>query len=539
MRRSVQFATLAVAAWLGATTCAASSTCPVPRLTSTSYDAIEDLLTLRSPTVGSVESFIDCLPDEFFRQSHLTYVTQSRSPEKAEVSVDFPRTILFGKDSKTVIAYTGNPDGAFANQLRIIANEEGPPSRYRFVSVAFHGPGTTPTLSESERDCFSCHRGHLLWSNYRNWEGTFGEHSDVQWQAQDKQQYFDYRKFLATRRDSARYARGIALIRGNDPRSDAGDPRFKPRNPYAPGVGNFLKKLVPAHSRFVRDKFEGSELYDDYRFLLAGTFLSCGWSPEVEREFEADVASLFEGEALGREYRHHKRRLLTEGPLPHVERALWLDRLIMLGRCLGVSLDEWSPELTRSRDVESVGPSFDLASGIEMRDFVFKELVANLGRESETIAAAFAGPKWSAENRYSTFLNRRYRDRSPAEYRNFDRECGVLAPLIEAERARRAAGDAATCFDPASEFELQQDVGVPGPFVTCLECHRPGATRAYAIPIPIDSPELFAAWLGERAHDRRSGKERVTRRVLDRRDMPPAGLGDDELRQIREFLARY
>ena len=62
----------------------------------------------------------------------------------------------------------------------------------------------------------------------------------------------------------------------------------------------------------------------------------------------------------------------------------------MLGRVLGVSMDEWSAELTRSRTTEAFGPAFDLASGIEIRDLVFREWIKELGGRRDRV-----GLRWT------------------------------------------------------------------------------------------------------------------------------------------------
>ena len=223
------------------------------------------------------------------------------APKRPRSARRFPRTILFGDTAETVIAYTGDPYGPDADQVRIIAYDAERP-RYRFVSVTFPGGGQAPRIDESDDRCAACHNGHLIWSNYRDWDGTFGRHSDLVWQAQDRDEYDAYRYFLRVQADSPRYARGIRLVRGDARQAADARTQFTPRYPYVPGAGDFLDKLAPAHARFIKGRLEESDLYPFYRFLLAGTFLGCRWSANVEADFNRRVVAPFLGEAVWNEH---------------------------------------------------------------------------------------------------------------------------------------------------------------------------------------------------------------------------------------------
>ena len=516
----------------------AAGPCPMPRLTSTEYGEIKRALEYSPPLITSTETLLNCLADEFFEQGNLTYVTRSGSPERASVSPAFPRTILFGETAETVIAYTGDPEGPHAEQVRIIASDDGAAQQYRFVSVTFPGNGRAPRIDESDDRCAACHKGHLIWGNYRDWDGTFGRHSDLVWQSRDRDEYDAYRNFLKERADSPRYARGIRLVRGDERQADAAGSQFTPRYPYVPGTGPFLFKLAPAHARFIKGRIEESDLYPFYRFLLAATFLGCSWSWNVEADFDSRVVALFEGEAVWSEHQQYLRELERSPGDVYFLNLLWVSRLAMLGRVLGVSMDEWSAELTRSRATEAFGPAFDLASGTEIRDYVFREWIAELGREVEAIGWAFSGPKWNPQNKYSSFLNPRYRDRTPGPDPNHTSECQVLLPFVEAEVAYRAqAGETAVAGRPAPERAQHveppsalRETPPPAPFAGCATCHHPAAD--YAPPIPTGSERELAEWL-------RTGSPLLVQRVLIDRDMPPGGLSETELQEVREFVGRF
>ena len=425
--------------------------CPIPQLTSSAYGDIKRALEHDPPVITSTETLLDCLPNEFFAAGNLTYVMQSGSPERASVSPAFPRTILFGDTAETVIAYTGEPNGPHADQVRIITTAHDAP-RYRFVSVTFPGDQQAPHIDESDERCVVCHKGHLLWANYRDWDGAFGRNSDRVWQSRDREEYDAYRLFLRERAVSPRYSRAIRSVLGDPWHTMPADGEFAPRSPYVPGTGDFLRKLAPAHARFVKARLMESELYPSYRYLLAATFLGCSWNAVVEADFYNRVVAPFEGETIWNEHQQYVQ-VLGRSPYDEVSmNLLWVSRLSMLGRVLGVSMDEWSVQRTPLRSAEAFGPSFDLASGIEIRDFVFRQWIAELGREVEVIGQAFSGPKWNPQTKYSSFLNHRYRSRTPAPDPNHANECTALLPLVEAEVYHRAmVADAAAYSTPAPE----------------------------------------------------------------------------------------
>ena len=514
----------------------AAGPCPIPRLTSTDYGEIKSALEHRPPVITSTETFLDCLPDEFFEHGNLTYVTRSGSPEKASVSSAFPRTILFGETAETVIAYTGDPIGPHADEVRIIASGDATPERYRFVSVTFPGSGRAPRIDESGDSCVACHNGHLIWGHYRGWEGTFGRHSDLVWTFEDRNEYDAYRNFLKNQADAPRYARRIRLAQGNGTQASAAYSQFNPRDPYVPGAGHFLEKLTPAHARFVKGRLEESDLYPSYRFLLAATFLGCSWSANVERDFNRRVVALFEGEAVWSEHRRYLEAALRSPQNPNRLNLLWVSRLSMLGRVLGVSMDEWSVERTASRDAGAFGPTFDLASGIEIRDYVFREWIADLGHGVEGVGRAFSGPKWNPEIKYSSYLNQRYRDRSRNPDPNHTYECAALLPYLEGEvHLRASTEETAVAARPAPERAQRVAPGEtppPAPFAKCAACHQPGATALSAPPIPTGSERELVEWL-------RTGSHILVQRLLIDRNMPPEGLSATELEEVREFVERF
>jgi mono/diheme cytochrome c family protein len=530
---------LLLASSVTSTGSAADVPCPIPQLTSGAYGEIKRALEHDPPVITSTETFLNCLPHEFFAEGNLTYVTRSRSPEQASVTPGFPRTILFGSTAETVIAYTGDPGGPDAEQVRIITSVDGEAPRYQFVSVTFPGGAQAAQIDESSERCAGCHNGHLIWGNYRDWDGTFGRNSDRVWQAKDREEYDAYRHFLRTRANSPRYARAIRSALGSASQAIATDAPFTPRYPYAPGAGDFLRKLAPTHARFIKGRLMASPLYPSYTFLLAATFLGCAWSPDVEADFTRRVVAPFEGETVWGEHQGFLQALTRDPSSDNYTNLLWVSRLSMLGRVLGVSMDEWSVERTHSRAAEAFGPAFDLASGIEIRDYVFREWIAELGQDVEAIGVAFAGPKWNPQTKYSSFLNHRYRHRAAGPDPNHANECAALLPLVDAEVERRAlVGDAAVISTPAPERALHVAApntpgatSLPAPLARCAACHQPTATAGAAPPIPTGSEDALAAWL-------RTGEALFVQRVLIDRDMPPGGLSAADRQEVRAFIER-
>ena len=71
-----------------------------------SEEALQDLIQKNS--VQSIKELVPLLPIEF--RKNFTFVYSSRSPFKDSISPLFPRVVLFSKDARQVLTFTGDPD---------------------------------------------------------------------------------------------------------------------------------------------------------------------------------------------------------------------------------------------------------------------------------------------------------------------------------------------------------------------------------------------------------------------------------------------
>lgn len=77
------------------------------KFTHTDLESLLDKNPKTKKPVQSIAELIPLLPKEF-RQNY-TFVFDSRSPFKESITPKFPRTILFSKDTRLVLTYTGDP----------------------------------------------------------------------------------------------------------------------------------------------------------------------------------------------------------------------------------------------------------------------------------------------------------------------------------------------------------------------------------------------------------------------------------------------
>lgn len=427
---------------------------------------------LQRPT--TLSQFINRLPDEYFRYNTYTYVTQSQSPEKALISFASPRAILFGTDAKVIIAFEDQGNSPLRERAEAIrALDDG---SFEFFEIEF---GSTPRLiPETDHRCARCHEGKPIWGAYRDWKGTFGPQSDLQWVVRDLDGYFKYLSFVSAQKKSPIYSRPIAGIRGDNSPVNATDlvpgrPDFRPRDPYVPGEGDFLDSLVPNQAKYVFSRLRSSQVYEKYKTLIAAEFLGCSLSQSIENEISRALAATFSAGELAE---------LNQASGVFNKRAL---RLELIGRAMGVTTNDWSMafEPTRANDVDHrVG--FTLGSGVTIADYVFRELSRDVSIDRPDVQSVFSTPRWA--NPYYSYLDPIYQDRIPDGYpKNFSAECTALIPHVEEDLAKESNR---IQFAP-EELKL---VGATSLVVQCLTCHTGKVPKAPLIP--FSDPAQLLPW---------------------------------------------
>ena len=504
------------------------------------------------PPITSVEDFIHCLPSQYFQYGHHTYLKQSLAPEAVDITPELPGVILFGPEGRTIIRYVGKQDGRFPNEVRIIAKGESGLNN-RFITVNF-AKDRKPDIIESDANCVSCHKGRQLWGSYRKWPQAFGTASDLQWLPRDFQGYLAFGSFTEAQRTNPRYERLMAAAQRGDNHTEAVEYRgqqVNPRNPYAPGAGDFLDVLSEAHGKIIAKKLAASQDLPKLQYTILSTFLGCKLDSKVEQNLEEVFQEQFINEPLYQAYR--TQNLPFRGVESHNNNEYNVFRLASLGRLLGVSVDEWSLALTSGNrfDWYLQGPGFDLGSGREIRDYVLRELIAILKPSHKAVEQIFHHSRWISD--YGSILHSYYqaRNRPPSDYQN--EECQTLEPLVTRESETWATQNfnnvaPLTKEDPSltNSSEVTRDfmaspqgrnLPYSATLITCYYCH---VVDASVPKIPFQNQEQLKTWL-KSDHTFRGQKMKgiqlIESRVLDTNEMPIGkALVQKERRQILEEL---
>ena len=549
----------------------ASLNCPHSQLGSADYDsAIRVLLEKSDSPITSVEMFISCLPNEFFYQGNHTYVQKSEAPEAPEIDKNHPAPLLFGSDAKTILRYTGHSqkEGVansgyhgkeFANEVRMIIHEDSFPARNRFIKVNFDPQGKTPPqIIESDKNCISCHRGKHLWGDYRDWHSSYAPQSDLAWVRSDFQGYIDWKDFREEQKNNPRYSRLIKNGVRGDNRGETFDfngHKINTRMPYVPSSGDLLDKIIPLHVNIVQGKMQNSFAYQNYKYALASVYLGCDLDQEIKASLYNNIKDSFPEDKLIKSAEGYlKQSGDNQAGMGRASENSKVATLILMGRMMDVSLDAWSPAFIKSEKDHwyGIGPGFDMGSGTEIRDYIFRALMKDLSKDNLTLQKIFTSDRWKSP--YYSFLNHRFLHRAKEDGYpgHFNTECMALYPLAKKEFEKRSKGEDCVRTTPLYSINpfLTEMLNIPiqylannqesnisytKTFTNCFYCHRNGGNAPY---IPFENPKKFQHWLNSTRdyHGKNlSGYDIIYQRVITEKTMPLGNfLDDNERRKIIE-----
>lgn len=148
--------------------------------------------------VDSIEEFLPLLPKEFLE--NFTFVYNSRSPFKSSISPEFPRVILFSKDSKMILTFTGNPNQPGFEILETLSFDN---NTSRFTASIYELPAAfrlKNNLSAEQKNCALCHGKDTrpIFDSYPLWPGFYGSIRDTfpKNHSVGELEYSNYKKFL-------------------------------------------------------------------------------------------------------------------------------------------------------------------------------------------------------------------------------------------------------------------------------------------------------------------------------------------------------
>lgn len=133
-------------------------------------ESLKDLI--KQKKVQSIEELLPLLPSELL--SNFTLVYDSRSPFKGSITTEYPRVILFSRDTRFVLTFTGHPKKPGYDIVESINFDDNTAS-FQFYAYDFNNPqGKSPHLSR--QSCKRCHGQdpRPIFDSYPLWPGFYG-----------------------------------------------------------------------------------------------------------------------------------------------------------------------------------------------------------------------------------------------------------------------------------------------------------------------------------------------------------------------------
>jgi hypothetical protein len=488
-----------------------------------SYDSFSE--KIKNQSINSLESSLNLVPKEFWQNYVLVY----RSRSLQESSFEFPRTILFGRSARFILAFNGHKHQRGFNNLEMVQFREESKS-WEFREITFL-PGQSPQFSEANpKKCLECHQSPKRldvdprpnWEPYNFWPGVFASVDDkikpvlkieydkyilqkynkpsfllkflpqdlflIDEQAQEEEQL---EKFNSTKLKHPRYQ----FL-----------PDFNSRNPL-----NLTKSVVTLNMRRVARlvKSELGPLYDSYKYAIYGL---------------GDVASLTSSKFI--KHRCGQIYMPDRVYAKHINQTLQIKNL-------------------KEKDYiyQGLGWKIGMAAGLEI---IFEPL----GISTDDWSMDFkTHGRFSADDRFTSphyslehFLMALYNNYPDDEVKDLD--CKQLQ--IASERALQNLDETGAISEKINEASNRKLIEVKPLIQRCMNCHVDVEVGGKIAPyIPFDNFENLKVMLNENKYKRGTLLEEIIYRTSDhvpnKDQMPPAGFVDDKKRddfinQLKELL---
>ncbi len=238
-------------------------------------------LLQRSPATGvpvdSVRELVPLLPEEL--RSNFTLVYESRSPFRTSISPEYPRVILFTKDGRLVLTFTGDERRPGADLLESMSFDEKDArfELHAYLLPAAERSGWRP--SPEAANCARCHGAdpRPVFDSYPLWPGFYGSEQDTF--PRDRigaKEHGNYKKFLAGAAKTGVY-QGLIFPAGSpvspylDPRSFHPDMVEAPAEPlpFLPNTRLGMALTELNRQRIYRKLSEGKDFAANEKQMLA------------------------------------------------------------------------------------------------------------------------------------------------------------------------------------------------------------------------------------------------------------------------------
>ncbi len=346
----------------------------VPAPESPIYHDVVDMIE-KNPKTGkptqTLEELIPALPEEL--RSNFTFIYESRSPRgglgdplKSSVSTLYPRVILYSKDGRVVLAFTGNPKKPGYDIVEIIrfinAETRFEISEYvlpaaqkkdRAMASLAHENG-----SPNPPACLRCHGQdpRPIYDSYPLWPGFFGSIKDTFPKNSPELKW--YQAFLAKQKDAPtgiyrqlNWPKDSPVSPYLPPESFTPDPKVVvPKTLYSTPNTRLGMAWAELNRQRIMRKVKAAPHYKDYRYGIVAGLLGCQSLPMTANDMKKIWAQLHRGGS------DRKKRLVKPldgvafGGTDMVETyyAQHIADIIYASQALGIGHFDWSMGFERN-----------------------------------------------------------------------------------------------------------------------------------------------------------------------------------------------
>lgn len=526
---------------------AASASCMAD---APAFESFRQLLA-RNPATGkpvqNLDELLPLLSPEL--RSNFTFVYNSRSPHggqgvAAEKSVDplFPRTVLFTKDGKLTLAFTGNPEKPGYGTIEAIHFDDRSASfaLSQFVLPQAGGSADNGVLNPPQ--CLRCHGSdpRPITDSYPLWPGFYGSVRDTFPKGSPELPL--YRRFLAEQSKKGVY-RHLQFPEGSSVSPYLDPAHYNPNK--MEGATDELKFLpntrlgmawTELNRRRLGRKLRASPQYLRYRVALLSGLLGCETLPIPRQTDEAVYSDIY----YENEDRLQRLGYRPEGPekseLDMMELSMYenISQIQYLGKALEIDSGDWSLAF------ESRSLSFfdGILSGMLgeknfylKEDFIF-EILSDLAKDEPRLRRYFQA--------YGSYEAAGYPFGVRIDLSKAVGACSILKKKPKVRLPRFAVAKVQTRNLESAQSYLQRKGLAQAPFTRCTSCHEGAGGLSSGRKIPFSEPSALWLSLKGKAESGKALAQEIVERIELHGDgqMPPKGerLAAEEKTQLLQYI---
>lgn len=451
-------------------------------------------------------------------RSNFTLVYESRSPHAhmeapALSAVDpmHPRVVLFTKDARLLVAFTGHPQRPGYGVVEAIHFDD---DRRAFVTSQFVLPDAAradPAMArlarqngrQNRQQCLQCHGAdpRPIFDSYNVWPGFYGSLADEP--GLHPRERTLYPEFLRTQRGRKDLPYRYLTFKPRDKRLPSAVYPFMPSNGHTPAPLarpeelNLLPNtrlgmaLTELNRQRIFRQMKRSPHYQARKYALLSGLAGCTQMP-ISKAFEARVLELTEREnaaklrLAGVEPTSRLGKLLAMQEL-NVDLKRGLAEILYVAEALSISRPGGLPEDWSMAFEPGAVSYFDgILSGIVheksyyLKEDLIHEMIQDLASEDEAFVPfdgtynSYADAGFSFGNRMDTLL-----------IVNNKKFCALLKDRSEHLGPLGLGLPSSSELPEAIPGTPAKKSSIGNPFAICVSCHEPSAAKTSSLAIPF------------------------------------------------------